>query len=1638
MKIIDGGGTSHTLGSLFYDFSGASYHYNADYAVGFRIAEIVSPASVTITKSFVPKAISPGGTSVLIFRLSNPTPETITGVNFSDIFPAGLEVHGTPAVSYLGCGTGAFSPAPSGGVTSLYFADGTIVPKGVCIISINVTAPEGTYSNTTGNLFINMTDDTGNSGSDTLIASDAPACIPGQSLASWAFPTGSNANTPAPSTKAVDVSSATASTTVTAPTIDTGSGNPAPSWAGRDFPKNATITGDSLPYFQFAIDTSKYSSVQISLDYRRDSSWGGGGADTPTVYVWSSTTGAAGSYSQIFSSTTFDTTFRSSGTLDAAATGSSLTYFRINAKGATNANAFMQIDNVNIIGCAEPVPAPAITKSFSPDPILKGASSMLTFTISNTATGSAPLTGIAFTDVLPAGLSIADASLSECGGTLTTTDSTRTIELTGGSLAAGGSCSFNVSVTGTLEGQFENVSGFISSDESGISTNYAIDTLTVIAPPVISKSFSPTSIYVNDVSTLTFSISNTNQSVTLTGISFEDILPSGVTVADDSSSRCNGTLTTTAATGTIELNGGWLSANTTCTFSVTVTGVTVGQKENTTDAVTSNEGGDGNTAAATLAVSDPQPLIGLNKQISTDGTNWFKSVGIVPVQNVYYRFTVYNDGEVTLEDIAVTDPDVNMAGCTPSLPTSLLVGESAECVVGPLSITSTPDPNPYINIATVTTSTYTISEPETSSASYGTTSLTIVKSADKSSFTAVGELLTYNYLVTNNGGYPLPGPVAVADDKSTDETCPAVGTVGDNDNYLDPGESIICTATYNISASDMLAGFVTNTASATVNGVSSNEDSITVYSPGADISVTKTADNMSPGSGDTVVYTLTVTNNGPSNATGVQLTDILPSGVTYVSDTSGGDYVPGTGVWNIGPLNVGSSATIDITVTVNQTGKVINIASITASDLPDPDRSNNSSGLILNTGKELADLGVAKEVDNPTPSAGDNVTFTVTVTNNGPDNATGVLLIDILPAGLSYIGDDASGAYDSVTGIWTLGSLNVGDSATLNITAQVPDDTVEIINTAGITESDQKDPDITNNQSSALINQTHDTIADLAVQKIVNLDMANVGDNLVFTILVRNNGPDDSENVVISDLLPSGMNYVSSSPTQGSYDEIAGQWSIGTISAYGYAILDIVAELDDPDPQTNTASVESNDAFDPDTTNDSDDASISTVAADLSISKSDNPDPVVAGQTLTYTITVINAGPSDAANLAVTDTLPAGVAFVSASGTDWSCGHSGGVVTCTRASLAVGSAPDITITVTVDAGTSGPLSNNVSVTSDTHDPDTEDNSASESTAVSTSADLSITKTDSVDPVVAGNNLTYTITVSNAGPSDAANVVVTDTLPAGVTFVSSTGCTESAAGGVPTCSLGTVSAGGNKQYTVTVTVNAGTTGTITNSVSAASDTSDPDDTNNSTSEDTAVNEPTIFDPPFGLKTVNDSGYPELIWGMVWINNSNATAMLVRIVDPIPANTTYVNGSVSCIANGTSSTTQCIYDNVNNRIVWEGTISPDPGATDESEASNEVVITYRTSVGVNVMSASNQGHAYWDEEGDGSVDDDIDAAQTPASTDDPSTQVSGDPTVWTRNSLLPVHAMNNIGILLFMMLAGIISVIYLRQRRRSPRT
>jgi hypothetical protein len=269
----------------------------------------------------------------------------------------------------------------------------------------------------------------------------------------------------------------------------------------------------------------------------------------------------------------------------------------VDPKGATaQASA-----NVTV---TDPV-APVIVKGFAAATIPLNAVTTLTFTITNPAANTISLTGLGFTDNLPAGLAVASIPglNSTCGGTATAVAGSASVTLSGGTVAANSSCAVNVNVQGIQPG-LQNNSVDITSTEGGAGLGSSTS-ITVISPPTISKSFGAASILLNASTTLSFTIGNPNTGTTLNGIGFTDPLPAGLAIADPNgiSGSCGvGTITAVAGSGSVSLSGAVLVANDSCTFSVNVVGTAPGSQHNTTGAVVSTEGGTGGAASDTTLV----------------------------------------------------------------------------------------------------------------------------------------------------------------------------------------------------------------------------------------------------------------------------------------------------------------------------------------------------------------------------------------------------------------------------------------------------------------------------------------------------------------------------------------------------------------------------------------------------------------------------------------------------------------------------------------------------------------------------------------------------------------------------------------------------------------------------------------------------------------------------------------------------------------------------------------------------------------------------------------------------------------------------------------------------------------------------
>ncbi|HEX7153126.1 MAG TPA: DUF11 domain-containing protein [Thermoanaerobaculia bacterium] len=532
--------------------------------------------------------------------------------------------------------------------------------------------------------------------------------------------------------------------------------------------------------------------------------------------------------------------------------------------------------------------------------------------------------------------------------------------------------------------------------------------------------------------------------------------------------------------------------------------------------------------------------------------------------------------------------------------------------------------------------------------------------------------------------------------------------------------------------------------------------------------------------------------------------------------------------------------------------------------------------------------------------------------------------------------------------------------------------------------------------------------SDVSVTKTDNVDPINAGQNFFYTVSVTNNGPDPASTVSWSDPLPAGTTFVSLSQPGGWTCVTPAVGANGTVTC-SIASLPVAtanfnitvasnAGLTAGTVLSNTVTVTSA-GPDPNPANNTDTETTNVnTSADLQLSKTDAPDPVDAGGNLSYAIVLTNNGPSNA-DATFTDTLPAGTTFVSLSTSGpWTCTTpavgSPGTVTCTNSSYLV-TADFFTLVVRVDptvaAGTV--LTNTATLSATTPDPNLVNNAATTTTTVTASADLLLSKTDSPDPVIAGDNLSYQITITNAGPSNAAAASFTDTLPAGTTFVSlsTTGpwtCVTPPVGttGTVTCTnpsfFPTV-----EFFTLVVNVDpsvpAGTV--LTNTATMASTTPDPNSANNSATTTTTVAAPPAGADVSGTKGVSGAFIPgSAVTYTVVLTNNGAGAQGDNpgneFLDVLPPQLTLVS------ATATSGTAVATVGT--NTVTWNGAIA----------AGGTVTITINATVRPDATpgaTVSNQGTINYDGDGNGTNEAtrQTDAATSPGGATDPTTFIVG---------------------------------------------
>jgi len=462
--------------------------------------------------------------------------------------------------------------------------------------------------------------------------------------------------------------------------------------------------------------------------------------------------------------------------------------------------------------------------------------------------------------------------------------------------------------------------------------------------------------------------------------------------------------------------------------------------------------------------------------------------------------------------------------------------------------------------------------------------------------------------------------------------------------------------------------------------------------------------------------------------------------------------------------------------------------------------------------------------------------------------------------------------------------------------------------------------------------------ATLGVTKTDGSATYTPGGTATYTIVVTNAGPSDASNTTVSDALPPGVTLTANvscvaagTANCGTVTGTAGQTSLGTtgasIAAGAANSLTFIAPVAfapslASSPLINTATA-TNPASTPATVADSDTLN---ALADLAITKTDGVATAVPGQTVTYTIVVSNAGPSDVIGAVVSDVFPAII-----SSAIWTCVASGGSCSASGSgnisdtvNLPVGATLTYTVLATISPSATGNLVNTATVIppGGVTDPNMANNSASDTdtiTPATSVADLAITKSDGVTSVNAGATTTYTIVVSNGGPSAAGGAIFTDSAVANVNV---TGVTCGSATGGAACPgpsnttvalmqgagvvIPTLPAGGSVTFTVNATVASGATGTITNSanIAAPAGVIDPNPANNNaTDSDTVAAAANLALAKTNGSTTYKSG-DVATYSITLTNSGPSNANSVTITDNLPSGVT-LTANVTCAATGAAT-------------------------------------------------------------------------------------------------------------------------------------
>ena len=737
-----------------------------------------------------------------------------------------------------------------------------------------------------------------------------------------------------------------------------------------------------------------------------------------------------------------------------------------------------------------------------------------------------------------------------------------------------------------------------------------------------------------------------------------------------------------------------------------------------------------------------------------------------------------------------------------------------------------------------------------------------------------GENVAYTIVVSNDG---------ISDAKQvviTDTLAKGLKFLGANYNGVYDENTHTVTWTLDIDAGktvELKVNVTVEDYGVLVNRVTVGDKTSSVDIAVPEIIPDKTANVTDANFGDNVTYTVTVTNDGDVDASQVVIVDQLGNGLKYVSSSDGGvwDEKTNTVTWIV-DLAAGKTKTLNVVATVVGYGNVTNSLAV----------GNKTSKINVN----VPEITPNKTVDNKNPNFGDNVTYTIVVSNDGAADAKNVVVKDILAPGFKFIEANYGGVYDELTRTVTwIVDVNAKGHVDLTIKVTVEDYGVLTNNVT-----------VGNKTSSVNI-----TVPEIIPNKTADIENPNFGDEVTYTVNVTNAGKVNANNVVVRDVLGEGLELISADG--GVYDPITRTitWTVNLNSGETKSFK-VVAKVIGYGNVTNSLVVGNK---------------TSTVDVDVpEIIPSKDADNMYPnfGDSIDYTITVNNIGKADAKHVVVVDRLDKGLKYVSSS-------HNGVYDEATHTvtwvvDIAAGSYLDLTVTAVADEY--GVLTNDVTVG---------DKTASVDVNV---PEIIPNKTADIENPNFGDNVTYTVTVTNDGNADAKAVVVRDVLGKDLKFVSATGTyTFDEATNTITWAVD-VDAGKTETFTVVATVI--NYGNVTNSLVVGNKTFNKNVTVPEITPDKTVDNE---NPNFG---------DNLTYTVTVKNEGNGNATDVIIVDNLGKGLEYVSSTGN-------------YDNKTNTITWKVDLASGETKTftvvakivGYTDVTNEVTVGNKTSaVTVNI--------------------------------------------------------------------------------------